>query len=356
MPSSPTSSRLFSKACYLILVLLALEASARLAWKLDRNVPFFHPQRLIDGFYKDLGPVRNQTLSPDDGYFDILLLGGSVMSKFYPVARILDEQLNYQATQPTRMHNLAYPAHTSRDSLYKYQELKDKHFDLVILYHGINETRSNNCPPQVFKQDYSHHAWYRFVQQTRRHAELPYTILPYTLHFLWITLQETLGSAELVSFRRVRPEWRHYGADIKTAASYRDNLVAILELAEEKAEPVLLLTFAYYIAPGYTLEKFAAKQLDYTLHKPDTPIEVWGAPANVAKGIDTHNRISRTLARRYGHVTLVDQDELMPHNGRYYLDICHLTVAGATRWVEHVVRAVLSIRRRHHDSENMAPP
>lgn len=27
-------------------------------------------------------------------------------------------------------------------------------------------------------------------------------------------------------------------------------------------------------------------------------------------------------------------------SSRYYLDVCHLTIDGATRWVEHVLRAL----------------
>jgi hypothetical protein len=340
VPRQAPRKRLASALGYVVLLLLALEIGVRLAWKLDRNVPFFQPHRLIEGFYKQLNVIKSQSIQPDDAYFDVLLLGGSVTSKFYAVERLLYEKLNYRTSRPARIHNASHPAHTSLDSLYKYRALQDQSFDLVIIYHGINETRTNNCPPDVFQADYSHYAWYRLIRAIRQHKELPYTVLPYTLHFLWINLQDALGSSAFIPFRQTRPEWLHYGETIKTAAPFRQNLTDILRLAERKREPVFLMTFAYYIADGYTQEQFLNKTLDYTLHKPETPIEMWGTPDNVAKGIEVHNAIIRELARQYGHAELIDQQALMPASGRYYLDICHLTIDGATRWVEPVLRAL----------------
>jgi hypothetical protein len=340
VPRQAPRKRLASALGYVVVLLLALEIGVRLAWKLDRNVPFFQPHRLIEGFYKQLNVIKSQSIQPDDAYFDVLLLGGSVTSKFYAVERLLYEKLNYRTSRPARIHNASHPAHTSLDSLYKYRALQDQSFDLVIIDHGINETRTNNCPPDVFQADYSHYAWYRQIRAIRQHKELPYTVVPYTLHFLWINLQDALGSSALIPFRQTRPEWFHYGETIKTAAPFRQNLTDILRLAERKREPVFLMTFAYYIAEGYTQEQFLNKTLDYTLHKPETPIEMWGTPDNVAKGLEVHNAIIRELARQYGHAELIDQQALMPASGRYYLDICHLTIDGATRWVEPVLRAL----------------
>ena len=49
MPRQAIRKRLVSTLGYVVLLLLALEIGARLAWKLDRNVPFFQPHRLIEG-------------------------------------------------------------------------------------------------------------------------------------------------------------------------------------------------------------------------------------------------------------------------------------------------------------------
>ena len=60
----------------------------------------------------------------------------------------LREQLAYLGQRNVRIFNLAMPAHTSRDSWLKYAALRDARFDLVIFYHGINEARVNNAPPE----------------------------------------------------------------------------------------------------------------------------------------------------------------------------------------------------------------
>ena len=133
MPRQAARNRLIPTLGYGILLLLALEIGARLAWKLDRNVPFFQPHRLIEGFYKQLNDIKAQSIQPDDAYFDVLLLGGSVTSKFYAIERLLHEKLNYRARRPARIHNASHPAHTSLDSLLKYRELQDQSFDLVIV-------------------------------------------------------------------------------------------------------------------------------------------------------------------------------------------------------------------------------
>ena len=51
-------------------------------------------------------------------------------------------------------------AHTTLDSYLKHKALHNKTFDVVVIYHGINEVRANNSPPEIFKPDYSHYAWY----------------------------------------------------------------------------------------------------------------------------------------------------------------------------------------------------
>jgi hypothetical protein len=67
-----------------------------------------------------------------------------------------------------RVHLAAAGAQTSRDSYLKYRWLSSKRFDLVVLYDGINEACANNCPPNVFRADYSHYAWYRFLNDFDR--------------------------------------------------------------------------------------------------------------------------------------------------------------------------------------------
>ena len=120
----------------------------------------------------------------------------------------------------------------------------------------------------------------------------------------------------------------------------------ILEVATRHGTPVVLMTYASYVAPGYTLESFQRRELDYTLHQ--TPIEVWGSPANVVAGIEVHNRIVKELSADPpggAVVKLVDQASLIPKSGIYFNDICHLTTAGSIAFVDNLIDSLTVLYR-----------
>ena len=132
-----------------------------------------------------------------------------------------------------------------------------------------------------------------------------------------------------------------YGSKIKTGESFRENIQEILEIAGRKGDPVVLMSFAVYIPGNYTLEKFKNKQLDYQKHL--FAIELWGTPENVKKGITTNNEIIRKLSEKYG-TYYVDQYKMMPKNGLYFNDVCHLSDEGAKLFVDNIIDAVYGVR------------
>jgi len=300
-------------------------------------VPIFNTTKtaVLQAFYPEFKQIKKRKITKDDGYFDILMLGGSVLYKEYPIDRLIHERLSYRTKKLFRVHNAAEHAHTSLDSYYKYKNLIDKDFDLVLLYHGINETRANNCPASIFKNDYSHYSWYRAINQLDNHKEIGFTVIPYTLHFLWIYSQEFFGSSKVIPFKKTKKKWMDYGNEIKTSVPFRNNIIKILDIAHEKNEKVILMTFSNYIPKSYTEENFSNKTLDYTIHQ--HAIKVWGKPEFVEKGIKVHNSIVKDIAGHYDHVIFVDQERLMPKNGYYFRDICHFTVAGCEAWVDHLM-------------------
>ena len=263
-------------------------------------VPFFNTKEVLQAFYPAYKEVKTRKIVKDDETFDILILGGSVVAAYYPIEKLLQEQLQLKTSKPIRIHNVAEPAHTSLDSYYKYKKLLDKSFDLVLFYHGINETRANNCPDSIFKKDYTHYSWYRALRQIDRQKEIRWTILPYTLHYAWIYLQEFIGSPELIHFKDNRKDWMKYGNSIKTEAAFRENIEKILSIAKRKNEKVILMSFAYYIPDDYSKEKFVNKALDYTRH--NRAIEIWGKPEYVEKGILVHNTVIKSLAELHKEV------------------------------------------------------
>ena len=136
----------------------------RAFWWLGHGVPFHKPNRILYAYYPNLKQVDTERPAHDDAFYDIVFLGGSVLHRDWtPIERILREQLADNGHRNVRIFNLAVPAHTSRDSWLKYASFRDVRFELVVFYHGVNETRANNAPPQLFREDYAHYSWYKSV-------------------------------------------------------------------------------------------------------------------------------------------------------------------------------------------------
>jgi hypothetical protein len=333
--------KLLLVSIWLLATFLLMEVATRTYLRLRLDVAFRRPQEVFYTFYPELVPVVSNEIRADDEVIDVLLLGGSVLQDLFgPVEKIILERLTQATRRPVRVHNVAFMAHTSRDSYLKYKRLTDQRFDLVVFYHGINEVRTNNAPADVFDPDYDHYSWYRLVNAIDRSKWIPYFATAYAVKHAQIQLSTRFGQAEMIPTHWPREAWLKYGGEVKTEASFRRNLGAILDLAVSRGDPVLVMTFATYLAPDYSLDGFRRRQLDYTLHM--EPIELWGSPENVMAGIRAHNGVVRELARDRRGVYLVDQQEQMPGRRDYFNDVCHLTVAGASRFVGNMVPAMLA--------------
>ena len=324
---------------YILFLCLLLEIVSRTEWSIRRDVSFFSPATYF--YYPELKPVAMQRIVRGDDPFDILLLGGSVLTEEWgSISRLLAERVAYATKARVRVHNLAESAQTTLDSFYKYRHLQDKSFDLVILYHGINDVRLNNCPPQVYKEDYSQYSWYKVINLFEAHPALASAVSFYSLYYRFIRIQEKIGSPpKYISRKMPLEEWLKYGDRIKTATAFRRNIEKILDIAKNKEEPVLLMSFCYYVAPNYTLEAFMHRKVDYTLF--GAPVEIWGIPENVVAGMDVHNSIIRDLAGYQDGNTYVDQKAGFPQDGEYFNDICHLTQKGCERFVDGIIQKVL---------------
>ena len=325
----------FKSVKNILVTLLVWAVIIEVLLRLILPVPFFDTTQVIRCLYPEYKTVKKRIIPKDDDNFDVLILGGSVVASYYPIEGLLKERLQKETTRPIKIHNVAEPAHTSLDSYIKYKSLTEKSFDLVLFYHAINETRVNNCPEEIFKEDYSHYSWYRALHQIDRHKELKWTILPYTIHYISIYIKEWIGSPDLIHFKSIREEWMDYGANVKTKVSFQNNIEGILDIAKAKQEKVVLMGFSYYIADGYTKEKFINKELDYTVH--NRAIEIWGKPDLVEKGILAHNEVSKSMAQQNEGVYFMDQNAVINKNGTNFLDICHFTEAGSGEWVDHLV-------------------
>jgi hypothetical protein len=337
---------------FVALCLLSLELTARLYWRL-RGVPLTRPDRVLQAFYPGLGQIDARGERWNAAPTHLLLLGGSTLHPLWGTVQAeLREQLAYAGVPDVRIFNLAAPGLTSRDSRLAYEAIgAEEHFDLVVIYDGINEARANNAPPELFRDDYAHYGWYETVNALARHHGRARLALPYTVEYLGLAIRQALFPERYVPRNQPRRAWLAHGGTVRTTAPFEANLRAILDRAARRGEPVLLMTFATRVPQGYSREAFEAGRLGYGLHL--TPLELWGEPAQVQAAVDAHNEMIRALAAAWPQVRFIDQARLLGADARAFNDPCHLTLQGAHRFVENLLPAALEAL---HQRQVARPP
>ena len=325
---------------YACSAVLAFEIAGRVTYFSHHDLPLLSPASdLVYRFYPDL---QDAVRDDPQGALRVLILGGSTLNRgFCDAESRLQEQLASWLGRDVRIVNLAVAAQGSLDSYYKYWYLRDRHFDLVVLYNGINELRANDVPGELRRDDYSHYAWYEEVNFLVRHYDLTRygLVLPFYLQHQAVSLDRKIisrGRKVPYNSAGIRPEWMPFGASIKSAVPFRRNLERTLSLARAKREPVLLMTFAYAIPEEYSRVRFEQGALGYDRSKPGEPVEMWGRPEDIIRGLQVHNDIIREAANGTD-VFFVDQDALMKHDPRNFIDVCHLSPAGSDQFVRHMV-------------------
>jgi hypothetical protein len=268
--------------------------------------------------------AANAQLASDDGCYDVLLLGGSVLEQTVPA---LEQSLRGELDRRLRLYNLARAAHTSRDSYFKLRRLAGKPFDLVIFYDGINDARMNCCPDDVFRDDYRHFSWYDSLETRLAAGTVSVSDI----------LRSSLNRGTL-SFEIA--EGREFSNHVKTENAYRKNIESIADAVDRFDSRLLLMTFAYYLPQDYTPDAFRAHQLGYGRGKYDVGVEVWGTAKGVEAAILAHNGVMHEIARQHKGVIFVDEEKQMPKSGTCFSDPCHLTDQGIATFAEHVLRAV----------------
>ena len=331
---------------FALATLVLAELAARVFWRVGYGIPLSRPATVLYAVYPELWQMSWKDEDVRDQHpLRVLFLGGSALNPAWGnVEKEVQERLTVELERPVVIYNMAEIGHTSRDSLVKYRALAANRFDLVVFYHGINDARANNVPPERYRPDYSHYAWYDTVNALEARPGGRWIVLPATLRFLAVRAKDTLGLADYLTMDAPRPDWLQYGADIKTAASFESNLREIVALASERQETLLVMTFATYVPAGYTPEAFRERKLGYTLHL--SPIEMWGTPANVLSAVLRHNEVVRRVAESDARIRFVDQASEMPAEGRYFNDVCHLTAAGSHVFVDNMLAtAVISLAK-----------
>ncbi len=352
-PRKPWYRRVLRLVLMLVYLTILLEIGSRAYWAIKYDMPVFPT---VDDFYGRFYPeleasgVQETQVRQDDQTVDVLLLGGSVLAGFdLSASDEFADRLSQQTGRPVKVYSLARPALSSRDSLIKYERLlRDDGFDVVVFYHGINETRMNNAPPKMFKDDYTHAGWYKQIERLEAYRGCLWAFtLPYTAEYTFIHALAGQEGSPYIPRRRPDETLLEYGSDIKSAKPFEHNILRILEIARRRGHAqVVLPTFAYHIADGYSLEAFQAGTLDYDDSidpKHLSPIETWGKVDNVRKGMDVHNEVIRRIAASpewSEQLIYVDVAERMPDDGKLFHDVCHFNDAGKARLIELLVPAI----------------
>lgn len=324
---------------FIIFFLLA-ETVSRFYWKLEFDVPFFSTSKMVYAFYPALKNVEQET-KDHDNYFDLLILDASTLGTTWgTVEQALKDSLAGKTVKPLRVFNLSAAGHTIIDSYYKYRFLPGTAFDAVILYHGINESRANNCPDEIFRNNFSHYVWYRQLAALDQHPEISISVLPYTLHFISIRIKEYFGIEKFVSQYGVREEWKRFGNKIKTRKTFEGYLEKIVSIARDKKEKIMLTTLAFYIPENYSIEKFQAKSLDYDAHL--SPVEMWGNPADVRACMEAHNEIIKEIAARNPEILFIDIHAIIMPGKQCFNDVCHFTGYGSALFAHAVLPGLIS--------------
>ncbi|GAB3181114.1 hypothetical protein GCM10027291_49920 [Telluribacter humicola] len=305
------------------------------------NAGFFTPYKsLLTKHYPELLPIFDQEVKQDDNAKKILILGGSVVSTNWSHLETRLETLlrPYSPDKSAiRVFNAAAPANSSLDNLIKYKLLADYNFDLVLYYEAINENRFNNVPANLFKEDYSHVEWYRDIYMILQHPDLKYTILPYTLHYIYRRVNELITKPASLNMNGVHEKDMVYGSEIKTSSPYRKNIQELINLANSRNQQLLLMSYAPFFPEGVQLTGSETDEKYFGGCKFRSSILIWGDITNVKKGIAAHNKELRELVAS-NKVNFLDMDQAMIRRKDYYCDICHLREETGAQYFASIIK------------------
>lgn len=346
--------RRFSQILFIIgISLIAVEVISRLYFSMIFGSSFFKPSDSVYHFYPELRKVSNY--SYDNDRINVLVLGGSVVyddTVSFPLDgdTITSYFCSFPELLPKDKFNvlsLSNVGHNSLDSKYKYKFVENCKFDYILVYHGINDTRANNIESNRFDVNYRHIEFYDDIYVLLKHRNIDY----YSSIFLfdWIVHSIVKKNKSYIDKENVSQLFKFddegnffkHGNNILSESTFRNNYIAILELAIKKDEILILPTYSFYLDSQYTYDKFKNKELDYS--QQIFPVELYGLPQNVKKGILKHNSIIVDLAKTYtSNTVFIDLESQIPKNKMYFDDICHLNSQGCLLFSQLVADAILN--------------
>jgi len=260
-----------------------------------------------------------QSTEKAPGSIRILTLGGSAFFNRNMTNR-LKSKLSNICDKKVEILGAALRAHSTMSSILKYKLLSKYNFDIVLIYHGINDLWMNHVSAKDFKEDYSHFdPWYK------RNLCLNHSIICRVIYNKLI-------------YRKPAKEVRKTFIDVPGEKVFGENLTDLINAIESHGSVPILMTFAWSIPTDYSRELFESNSLGYNnpTNYDRWPVELWGPVPYVSEGLKTYNRIIRELARKY-NLFLIDQEKLMGKDLYYFGDVCHMSEPGTEKFIDNIV-------------------
>jgi len=336
---------------------LQFEISARLYFKKLYELPFFYSRNLFEFFYPEfinVTPTNNRSIN-------ILCLGGSVLGATtinnFNFGKKLEDKLNsLESNKSNRsfynVTNISTSSRTSLDSKYKYEYLinKGQRYDITIFYHGINELRFNNCPDNVWKDDYSHYQFYRdlniilgfngFLLQITR---IPFFIKHLVNEYYCNYDNPDYGPKDK---SMPKPEWLKFGSSIKTSRIFKENLQTIYSLCKSSSSNLIIPIFLSCFPEKYTSKDFLENKYPYQRDGLGFPVDLWGDFKNVEKGLFEHNNVIFSL-KKQNDLHILNLTEKMNNHFNFFTDVCHFSKLGYEIFIENISQEIISLQLNH---------
>lgn len=340
-------------------LLLCAELAARVWLVRERHLSFWRPGRIAASFYLELGAALDEPMAPDDSPLDVLVLAGSAFYPYYgnPGDHLVSA-LRRRLPRLISVQNMGQPGHMSRDNLIKMRWLADRPWDAVVLYDGINDVRPNNAPPWVFRPDYGHLVWFAKVNRMAPGPGLGdgLALRPGIGGLGYLVWWLRTGRHLIPTIYDVPPsQWLDYGADLRSADCLEANYREIARICAEREIPLIISTYASHLDPGYSRPALEESRKAIAEQRPwvspmgydrppyadyAQPLEIWGRPDHVLRGIAEHNRRALKVAAEVGAES-ADVAGAMPAASSYYIDVCHYSPRGVIILTDTIAAAVV---------------
>ncbi len=250
----------------------------------------------------DLGCVGDDLGGRSDDEALALLLGGSTSFSQAYVDAVRGRLAERFPDVPFRVISCGKPRYTSHMNRVQLDEILTRtRPDVVALYLGINDNIYNSFP---------------WVEE-----------LPRVGYFDWKS-PRTSVFGEMVRYhlvdKRLRSTPEFDEASLRSRDIFRRNVVAMIDAAQARDSEVVLSTFAVALPTD-------DPQLDARIRASEPIMQhFWGRIGPTLLGVTAHNDVMRSLATQRD-LPLAPVASQIPHDGRHFSDLCHLTEEGNRR-------------------------